>query len=98
MRAAPQRGLLMPDVFVPLAEETGLISDIGRWVLDESCALLQRWQGAAPGGPAVRAQRQRFRKQFLDERFADEVISVLRRRQVPHSALKLELTGDGNDG
>jgi diguanylate cyclase (GGDEF)-like protein/PAS domain S-box-containing protein len=88
----PQRGLLMPDVFVPLAEETGLISDIGRWVLDESCALLQRWQELLPEGQPFVLSVNVSGKQFLDERFADEVISVLRRRQVPHSALKLELT------
>ncbi len=90
--AHPERGLLMPDVFVPLAEETGLISDIGRWVLDESCALLQRWSAMLPEGQPFTLSVNVSGKQFLDERFADEVISVLRERQVPHSALKLELT------
>src|SRR5690606_40409845 len=46
----PQRGLLMPDVFVPLAEETGPISDIGRSRLDESGALLQRRPEVPPAG------------------------------------------------
>ncbi|MGH7443499.1 MAG: putative bifunctional diguanylate cyclase/phosphodiesterase, partial [Longimicrobiales bacterium] len=88
----PQRGLLMPDVFVPLAEETGLISDIGRWVLDQSCALLQRWNEILPPGQPFTLSVNVSGKQFLDECFADEVIAVLRHRRVPHSALKLELT------
>ena len=90
--AHPERGLLMPDVFVPLAEETGLISDIGRWVLDESCTLLQRWNTILPEGQPFVLSVNVSGKQFLDERFADEVIAVLRERQVPHSSLKLELT------
>jgi diguanylate cyclase (GGDEF)-like protein/PAS domain S-box-containing protein len=42
----PQRGLIMPDQFIGLAEETGLINEIGLWVLDEACLQLQRWQAA----------------------------------------------------
>jgi len=41
----PERGLVPPDAFIPLAEETGLISDIGLWALNDACEQLARWQG-----------------------------------------------------
>jgi diguanylate cyclase (GGDEF)-like protein/PAS domain S-box-containing protein len=40
----PERGLISPDVFIPLAEESGMILDIGDWVLNEACRLLKSWQ------------------------------------------------------
>ena len=88
----PQRGLLLPDIFVPLAEETGLISEIGRWVLDQSCALLQQWNAMLPPDQPFTLTVNVSGKQFLDEQFADEVVAVLQSRQVPRGALKLELT------
>lgn len=40
----PERGLLMPDEFIPLAEQSGRVVDVGAWVLDRACATLQAWQ------------------------------------------------------
>lgn len=41
----PERGLISPDAFIPLAEETGLIVDLGIWVLNEGCRQLAAWHG-----------------------------------------------------
>ena len=50
----PRRGLLAPSEFIPVAEETGLIIDVGRWVVEESCRQLHRWHRmAADGAPGL---------------------------------------------
>src|SRR5438094_4087714 len=42
----PERGLLPPDDFIPLAEETGMIIEIGKWVLNQACAQVAKWRAA----------------------------------------------------
>ena len=45
----PERGMITPSEFIPIAETTGLIVAIGRWVLDEACQQLARWRQTDPG-------------------------------------------------
>ena len=67
----PQRGLLLPETFVPLAEENGLIVPLGSWVLRESCRQLGAWdaEGAErPLGLTVNlSPRQLSKRDFLDD-------------------------------
>jgi len=85
----PQRGLVPPDEFIPLAESTGLIVQVGEWVLEEACAQAAIWQraGLAPFRLAVNVSAREF-TQSLPLRLAD----TLQRYELDASWLELEIT------
>ncbi len=85
----PERGEIGPDQFIPLAEETGLIQDIGQWVLEQACATLARWQAQWPQLVlAVNLSPRELRQAGCVER----VEQCLRAHGVPAHALELEIT------
>ncbi|MCF8199216.1 MAG: PAS domain S-box protein [Sulfuritalea sp.] len=87
----PQRGLVSPGEFIPLAEETGLIWGLGNWVLESACTQLAQWAGRpemAHLSMAVNVSAEQFRKPA----FVDQVLGVLERTQANPQRLKLELT------
>jgi diguanylate cyclase (GGDEF)-like protein len=87
----PTRGAVSPLQFIPIAEESSLILDIGEWVLDTACAQLAKWAGVAHLRPltlAVNVSAQQFRQ----PEFVEAVAEVLARHEFDHSRLKLELT------
>ena len=83
-------GTVMPGDFIPLAEETGLISEIGEWVLREACRQNKEWQdrGLAPRRMAVNLSA----RQFADKAFLDTVIRVLKDTGLDPKWLELEIT------
>jgi len=85
----PTRGIVQPDDFVPLLEETGLIVDVGRWVLREACGQGAEWRAAARGvGVAVNvAARQLDRDEFVEE-----VSEALSDSGLEPDALTIEIT------
>ncbi len=85
----PGRGMISPGVFIPLAEETGLIADIGSWVLDEACRQIRAWQDAGIAMPpiAVNLSARQFDR-LLPARIQD----VLARHRVDPACLMLEIT------
>lgn len=89
--AHPQRGMVSPACFIPLAEETGLVLPLGRWVLHTACSLLAAWQQVPALAPLTMAVNVSSR-QFRDAGFVDDVARVLAVTGAPPGQLKLELT------
>ncbi|MGZ8181346.1 MAG: putative bifunctional diguanylate cyclase/phosphodiesterase [Methylobacter sp.] len=87
----PQRGLVSPADFIPLAEETGLILPIGLWVLETACAQIKIWEDSGHTQHLQLAVNVSVR-QFRQPDFVEEVSQVLRRSAINPHKLKLELT------
>src|SRR5262249_27209241 len=86
----PTRGLLAPGAFIGVAEETGLIRDIGAWILDAACAQLARWKAGNrhPGRVAVNVSALQFR----DHGLVETVQRALRVHGIAPGELEIELT------
>ena len=70
----PQRGLLLPAEFIPLAEESGMIVPVGKWVLEEACRQSVRWHEGRPEWPALRVSVNLSVRQLTDE--LPEIVSA----------------------
>jgi len=86
----PTRGLIGPDAFIPLAEETGLIIPIGRWVIDQACTKGAELQSAIDD--TIRVSVNLSVKQLQSETIVDDVINALRRSGLRPESLVLEVT------
>jgi len=86
----PTRGLLPPDTFIPLAEETGLIVPLGEWVLRTACAQTKVWQDS--GYPTLRVAVNLSRRQFQQSHLLATVSRVLQDTGLDPRSLELELT------
>ncbi|TFW28987.1 putative bifunctional diguanylate cyclase/phosphodiesterase [Duganella callida] len=86
----PERGIISPTEFIPLAEETGLIVPIGEWVLRTACKQATGWQH--PRRRPVRVAVNLSAKQFKDENLTQIVLSALHDSGLPAELLELELT------
>jgi diguanylate cyclase (GGDEF)-like protein/PAS domain S-box-containing protein len=86
----PERGLLLPGEFLPIAEDLGLMTAIDRWVLSEACRQTREWLGA--GMPAVPVAINVSSLDLGNEDFADTVDAALRKAQLGARFLELELT------
>ncbi len=88
----PHRGLLGPGVFVPIAEETGLIVGIGDWVLREACAQARAWQARFPSEPPLMVSVNLSARQLQQADLVDRVAAALRETGLDASSVKLEIT------
>ena len=87
----PQRGLVPPLEFIPLAEETGQILALGNWVLEAACRQLASWAGR-PEMAGLTLAVNVSPLQFRQPDFVDQVVDVLERTHADPRKLKLELT------
>jgi diguanylate cyclase (GGDEF)-like protein/PAS domain S-box-containing protein len=87
----PERGMVSPAQFIPLAEETGLILPIGAWVLETACAQIKRWESRLPFRNLTLAVNVSA-KQFRLPDFVAQVQSAIARHAINPMSLKLELT------
>jgi diguanylate cyclase (GGDEF)-like protein/PAS domain S-box-containing protein len=91
-----ERGLVLPAEFIPIAEETGLIVTLGRWVIDAACQQLSAWgQAGEPAGPL----RERMSmwvnisaRHLQEQDFVETVAEALRRSEIRPDRLTLEIT------
>ena len=87
----PTRGLLLPDIFIPVAEQSGLIVPLGRWVIHEACRQMKEWidAGIAPPLIAVNVSGLQFKTPFMLE---NNIAAVLTETALQPQYLELELT------
>jgi EAL domain-containing protein (putative c-di-GMP-specific phosphodiesterase class I) len=97
----PHRGPVPPAVFIPVAEETGLIADIGRWVLREALRQLGRWRADGVVSDLFWLSINVSPRQLRDPRLTDDVAAALSEYGLPGGAVMLEITEsvmvDAND-
>lgn len=88
----PERGIIMPEEFIPVAEETGLILPLGSWVIEEACRQLAEWRvSLGEAGPqSVHVNVSRL--EMLQPGMAGKVRSLLDKYDLPPSSLHLEVT------
>ena len=88
----PERGMLGPGEFIPLAEETGLILPIGRWVLEQATQQLSDWVLGFPAGSGLSISVNVSGRQLMDGAFIEDVRKVLDATPIEAARLRLEVT------
>ena len=91
----PVRGIVEPDVFIPIAERSGLIVSIGRWVLAEACRLALAWFEESPQGTLEWISVNISAQQLVDDELLNDVTAALASSGLPGERLVLEITESG---
>jgi diguanylate cyclase (GGDEF)-like protein/PAS domain S-box-containing protein len=88
----PERGMMSPAEFIPLAEETGLIVPIGRWTLEEACRQAREWQEWCRNGPPPIVGVNLSLRQFQNPELVEDVSRILQETELDPGNLSLEIT------
>ena len=86
----PEHGPISPSEFIPFAEESGLIVDIGNWVLKTACSELSQWRTA--GLPEIRMSVNISARQLMEENIVQDIIDIMKDYNVPGHCIELEIT------
>jgi len=88
----PERGLISPMDFIPVAEDTGQILAIGQWALHEACRQMRRWQKRYPSDPSLSISVNLSGRQFTQPNLIEQVREILADTKLDPRSLKLEIT------
>jgi diguanylate cyclase (GGDEF)-like protein len=88
----PERGLVSPADFIPIAEETELIVPIGKWVLREACRQMRQWQSESPAAASLSISVNLSSKQLKQAGLVEDVQQTLQEMNLAPSSLRLEIT------
>jgi len=88
----PEKGLIFPNDFIPLAEETGLIINIGEWMLDSSCRILRQWIKSSPELANITLAVNISALQIATDNFVSCVLDTLHKYSIKGEQLELEIT------
>jgi diguanylate cyclase (GGDEF)-like protein len=88
----PERGLIHPAKFIPIAEETGMIIPVGKWILGEACRQMSRWQKLLCMDGPLPVSVNLSGRQFLQPDLLEQIQEVLRETGLDPRGLKLEIT------
>lgn len=88
----PTKGMVEPDRFIPLAEETGLIGVLGEWVLEQACREVKGWERTFPDRPPLRLGVNLSVRQLQRENIVSEIRHVLKRTGMAADRMTLEIT------
>jgi diguanylate cyclase (GGDEF)-like protein/PAS domain S-box-containing protein len=87
----PERGLLHPSEFIPLADETGLIVPLGKWVIEEACRQVSHWQDIYPAARSLQLSVNLSARQFRQDDLENDVAEALSKTGLAPERLTLEL-------
>jgi diguanylate cyclase (GGDEF)-like protein/PAS domain S-box-containing protein len=88
----PTRGFISPEDFIPVAEETGLILELGHYILRRACLQMAEWLREADVAPGVRVSVNLSCRQFSQPDLLDQILGILRDTGLPPERLSLEVT------
>ncbi|HJU55042.1 MAG TPA: EAL domain-containing protein [Pyrinomonadaceae bacterium] len=88
----PEQGFISPSDFIPVAEETGMIVQIGEYVLREACRQMRQWEIVLPSDPPLFISVNLSVKQFSQPNLVERVAAILRETRLDPKNLKLEIT------
>ena len=88
----PQKGLISPGEFIPIAEETGLIIPLSQWVIQEACSQMYIWQQKFMFPQPLTISVNLSRKQFSQPQLAEDIAHILHQTKIAPQNLKLEVT------